>query len=49
MIMRRGAKKGVGRGNGVPGGLRRNRNTEPCKSDGPGHGGGGGRGGGVNR
>lgn len=43
-----GEKKGkqVGR---KAGGGRRNRNTKPCPSGGPGHGQGGGRGGGKNR
>jgi len=44
-----GTKQGAGKGRGMKGGGRRNRNTEPCKESGPGHGRGGGRGGGKNR
>jgi len=45
----RGTKSGAGKGKGVKGGGRRNANTGPCKSGGPGGGKGGGRGGGKNR
>lgn len=44
-----GTKRGQGGGNGMPGGLRRNRNKKPCPSDGPGYGNGGGRDKGRNR
>ena len=46
---RYGAKKGVGKGEGMAGGGRRNRNTGGCSQSGPGFGRGGGRGGGRNR
>lgn len=45
----RGRKDGSGKGVGQPGGLRRNRNTEPCTDGGPGEGQGGGQGQGKNR
>jgi len=44
-----GRKDGSGGGKGQPGGGRRNQNTAPCKSGGPGGGKGGGRGGGKGR
>jgi len=47
-----GARDGHGRGVGMPGGGRRNRNDEPCDIDdemGSGYGQGGGRGGGRGR
>lgn len=44
-----GKKTGIGRGGGMPGGGRRNKNIEPCPTGGPGQGQGGGRGGGKNR
>lgn len=47
--IRRGRKDGHGRGIGMPGGLRRNRNTEPCTTEGEGFGKGRGRGSGRNR
>lgn len=49
MVTRRGSKKGAGGGKGTTGGLRRNRNTAPCKGGGTGHGTGGGKGKGKNR
>jgi len=39
-----GLKRGLGRGRGIRGGGRRNRNTGPCGKGGPGYGRGGGRG-----
>lgn len=50
-IMRQGQSRpqnGSGHGRGMPGGLRQNRNTKPCKS-GPGKSQGGGRGRGKSR
>lgn len=47
--MARGTKKGGGKGTGRPGGIRRNKNTGPCKKGGPGGGRGGGKGGGSGR
>jgi len=44
-----GAKQGIGKGKGMPGGLRRNKNTGPCSVGGPGKGLGGGRGRGKGR
>lgn len=44
-----GEKKGAGKGRGMPGGGRRNQNTEGCKKGGPGHGRGGGQGKGTGR
>ena len=44
-----GALRGEYRGKGRPGGLRRNRNTEPCTEDGPGKSKGRGKGKGKNR
>jgi len=38
-----GQKAGAGKGKGMPGGLRRNKNTEPCE-EGPGFGEGEGKG-----
>ena len=46
---RRGRKDGHGEGEGMPGGLRRNRNTEPCSDDGTGFSRGEGQGKGKNR
>lgn len=48
----RGQKRpqdGKGKGEGMPGGRRGGKNTEPCPDGGVGHGKGGGRGGGKNR
>jgi len=42
-------KDGRGDGDGMPGGLRRGRNTDDCGRDGPGHGEGEGAGGGTGR
>ena len=47
--IKRGQKAGAGRGRGMPGGLRRNRNTGPGRSTGPGYSQGSGRGQGKNR
>ena len=44
-----GVKDGRGKGKGMPGGGRRNRNRGGCVTGGPGFGQGGGRGGGRNR
>lgn len=48
-MTRFGWKDGHGKGKGMLGGGRRNKNTGPCLSGGPGFGLGGGRGGGKNR
>lgn len=46
----RGRRDGMGKGVGMPGGLRRNRNTEPCETgEGSGHSTGEGRGRGRGR
>ncbi len=45
----RGLKSGAGKGKGMPGGLRRNKNTEECEVGGPGKGEGEGKGKGKNR
>ena len=42
------AKSGIGKGKGLPGGLRLGRNTASCPAGGPGYGLGGGRGKGIN-
>ena len=42
--MRRGMKKGAGKGKGMPGGIRRNMNKGPCTLGGPGYGKGEGKG-----
>jgi len=48
--IKRGGKDGHAGGEGMPGGLGRNQNTEPCETGaGPGHGEGEGRGGGRGR
>lgn len=44
-----GRRNGSGRGIGKASGGRRNANTRPCRSDGPGYGHGSGRGKGKNR
>ena len=44
-----GTKNGAGKGNGRPGGGRRNKNTGGCSKGGPGYGKGGGRGNGTGR
>lgn len=46
---KRGQKVGAGKGRGIPGGMRRNKNVGPGTSSGPGYGQGGGRGKGRNR
>ena len=45
----RGLKRGAGKGKGMPGGLRRNKNEGECAVGGPGKSQGGGRGKGANR
>ena len=40
---------GAGKGEGMPGGLRQMRNTEPCPGGGPGYGQGAGEGQGTGR
>lgn len=45
----RGKKQGAGKGEGMPGGMRRNKNTGGCAAGGPGGGTGGGQGKGMNR
>jgi len=47
--MKYGAKKGAGKGVGMPGGGRRNQNTGVCSKGGPGYGLGGGGGKGTGR
>jgi len=47
--MKPGSKRGAGKGKGMPGGGRRNKNTGGCKKGGPGGGKGGGRGRGTGR
>jgi len=44
-----GIKRGVGKGKGMPGGGRRNKNIGPCRFGGPGFGKGGGKGKGKGR
>jgi len=44
-----GVKRGAGKGVGMPGGGRRNKNVGGCTRGGPGGGRGGGRGGGGGR
>ena len=48
-IMASGVRKGAGRGQGMKGGSRRNKNIKPCKGSGPGHSKGKGQGNGRNR
>ena len=47
--MASGVRKGAGRGQGMKGGSRRNKNIKPCKGSGPGHSKGKGQGNGRNR
>ena len=47
--MRFGLKRGIWKGQGAPGGARRNINRGGCKNGGPGYGKGGGQGQGRNR